>query len=523
MITKPFENNKVNFFKTAEEQNLMKEAIKKVEKTFSKEYPIVINGKEIMNSEKIKSINPSKPSEIVGLVSKATKEQATEAIESAHKHFQLWSRESQAKRSAIILKAAEIMRQRKMELNAVMVLEVGKNWVEADADTAEAIDFLEFYARDAMRYSEDTPIVRINGEYNRQFYISLGVGVVIPPWNFPLAITAGMTTAALVTGNTVILKPASDAPVIAYKLYEILKEAGLPDGVLNYLPGSGSEVGDTLVDHPLTRFVTFTGSMEIGIRIYERAAKVNPGQKWLKRVIAEMGGKDYIIVDNDGDLDSAANGIVQGAFGFQGQKCSACSRAILHKDVYDKMIGMIKERTEKIVVGDTREFRVPEVHYYNLGPVVNPASKAKIMDYIEFGKKDGKLITGGSAVDINNGYFIQPTVFADIKPKSKLEQEEIFGPVLSIIKADSFEQSMEIANDTNYGLTGAVYTKTREKLERATKELFNGNLYLNRGCTGALVGAHPFGGFNLSGTDSKTGGTDHLLLFLQAKLVSEKV
>ncbi|MGE3063135.1 MAG: L-glutamate gamma-semialdehyde dehydrogenase [bacterium] len=523
MITKEFENNKVNFFKTAEEQNLMKEAIKKVEKTFSKEYPIVMNGKEIMNSAKIKSVNPSKPSEVVGFVSKASKEQAIEALESAHRNFQWWSRESQAKRSAILLRAAEIMRQRKMELNAVMVTEAGKNWVEADADTAEAIDFLEFYAREGLRYSKDTSIVKINGEDNRQFYIPLGVGVVIPPWNFPLAITTGMTTAALVTGNTVILKPASDTPVIAYKLYEILKEAGLPDGVLTYLPGSGGEVGDTLVDHPLTRFITFTGSMEIGIRIYERASKVNPGQKWLKRVIAEMGGKDYIIVENDGDIESAANGIVQGAFGFQGQKCSACSRAIINKDVYDKMVSMIKERTEKIIVGDTRDFRVPEVHYYNMGPVANIGSKEKIMEYIEFGKKNGRLVTGGSALDINGGYFIQPTVFADIKPKSKLEQEEIFGPVLSIIKSDSLEHSIEIANDTNYGLTGAIYTKSRANLEKAAKELFTGTLYLNRGCTGALVGVHPFGGFNMSGTDSKAGGTDYLLLFLQAKMVSEKV
>jgi len=523
MITKQFENNKVNFFKTTVEQNLMKDAIKNVEKSFSKEYPIVINGKEIMNSAKIKSINPSKPSEIVGLVSKSSKEQALEAIESAHNNFQWWSRESQAKRSAILLRAAEIMRRRKMDLNAVMVVEAGKNWVEADADTAEAIDFLEFYAREGLRYSKERPITKINGEDNKQFYIPLGVGLVIPPWNFPLAITTGMTSAAIVTGNTAILKPASDSPVIAYKLFEILKEAGLPDGVLNYLPGSGSEVGEILVDHPLTRFITFTGSMEVGIRIYEKAAKVNPGQKWLKRVIAEMGGKDYIIVENDGDMEAAANGIIQGSFGFQGQKCSACSRAIIHKDIYDKMLEMIKERAEKIIVGDTREFKVPEVHYYNMGPVVNPASKQKIMDYIEYGKKDGKLLTGGSALDINGGYFIQPTVFADIKPKSKLEQEEIFGPVLSVIKSNSFENSLEIANDTNYGLTGAIYTKSREKLERAVKELMTGNLYLNRGCTGALVGVHPFGGFNLSGTDSKAGGTDYLLLFLQAKIVSEKV
>lgn len=523
MITKPFENTKIILFKTPDEQKLMKDAIKKVESEFGKEYPLIIDGKEIFNSEKIKSTNPSKPSEIVGLVSKASKSQAAEAIEKAYKNFSWWSKESQAKRSAILLRAAEIMRQRKMELSATMVVEIGKNWVEADADTAEAIDFMEYYAREGLRYSQETPLMRINGEDNHQVYIPLGVGIVIPPWNFPLAITTGMTTAALVTGNTVVLKPASDTPVIAYKLVEILKEAGLPDGVLNFVPGSGGEVGDTLVDHPLTRFVSFTGSMEVGKRIYERASKVNPGQKWLKRVVAEMGGKDYIIVDENADLESAANGIVQGAYGFQGQKCSACSRAIIDEKVYDKMVELINERVQKIKVGDPREFPVPDVHYYNMGPVSSASSKAKIMSYMEIGKKEGRLVTGGKEIDLNGGYFIEPTVFADIKPLSKMEQEEIFGPVLSIIKSESFEKSIEIANDTIYGLTGSVYTNDRKKIKKATEELLTGNLYINRGCTGALVGVHPFGGFNLSGTDSKAGGPDYLLLFLQAKVYSEKV
>lgn len=522
MITKPFENNKVNLFQTQEEQEKMKNAVKKVYSEFGKDYPLVINGKEIFTDSKIKSVNPSKISETVGNVSKATKEQAVEALSTAYENFKWWRNESQAKRSAILLKTAEIMRQKKNEFSAWMVAEAGKNWVEADADTAEAIDFLEFYAREALRYAAQDNVVKMPGEDNHQYYIPLGVGVVIPPWNFPLAITTGMTAAAIVTGNTVVLKPASDTPVIAYKMFEAFKEAGLPDGIINYLPGSGGEVGDTLVDHPLTRFITFTGSMEVGKRIYERAAKVNQGQIWLKRVIAEMGGKDFIIVDSDADIEAASNGIVQGAFGFQGQKCSACSRAIVHKDVYESVIEKVKEKTEKIHTGDVREFKKPDVHYYNMGPVSNAASKEKILGYIEVGKKEGRLITGGEAGD-SEGYFVKPTVFADIKPGSKLEQEEIFGPVLSIIKADSFDHAIEIANDTIYGLTGAVYTKTREKLERARKECFAGNLYLNRGCTGALVGVHPFGGFNMSGTDSKAGGSDYLLLFMQAKLVSEKV
>ncbi len=522
MINTPFTNEPINLYKTPELQQKMKDALAKVEKELGKEYPLVLNGKEIMNEKKIESVNPCDKSQIVGYVSKASKDQAKEAIEKAYKHFAVWKNEAQAKRSAILVKAAQLMRERKFELNAWLVYEVGKNWVEADAGVAEAIDFLEFYAREGLRYQEEQPITKIKGEDNHLYYIPLGVGVVVPPWNFPMAITTGMTAAALVTGNTVVLKPSSDAPIIAYKIFEIFKEAGIPDGVLSYLPGSGSEVGDTLVDHPLTRFVSFTGSKAVGMRIYERAAKVQPGQKWLKRVVAEMGGKDYIIVDKDADLESAAAGIVKGAFGFQGQKCSACSRAIIHKDVYDKMIDLIKEGTEKVTMKNVKDFDATVPHYYNMGPVVNQAAQEKIMSYIEIGKKEGRLIAGGNKGD-EKGFFIEPTVFADIKPGDRLEQEEIFGPVLAVIKAEDFDNAIEIANDTEYGLTGAVYSNNREHLEKARRELFTGNLYFNRGCTGALVGVHPFGGFNMSGTDSKAGGRDYLLLFMQAKSVSEKV
>jgi 1-pyrroline-5-carboxylate dehydrogenase len=408
-------------------------------------------------------------------------------------------------------------RERKHEMSAWMIYEVAKTWAEADGDTAEAIDFLEFYGREMLRYAGDQPLVKLPGEDNRLDYIPIGVGCVIPPWNFPLAIMAGMTAAAIVTGNTVVLKPSSDAPTIAYKFFELLKEAGLPAGVVNFLPGSGAEVGDVVVDHPLTRFIAFTGSKEIGLRINERAAKAQPGQLWIKRVVAEMGGKDAIIVDADTDLDEAATGVVQSAFGFQGQKCSACSRAIIHTDVYDSMLEKIAARTEKITAGDPTDLST------NMSAVINQKAFKTINDYIDKGKSEGGRILAGGSADGEQGFFIEPTVIADVKAGDTIEQEEIFGPVLAVIRAKDFDDALNIANGTQYGLTGAVYTNDPEKLERARNEFHVGNLYLNRKCTGALVGVHPFGGFNMSGTDSKAGGRDYLLLFMQAKLSSAKV
>jgi 1-pyrroline-5-carboxylate dehydrogenase len=348
------------------------------------------------------------------------------------------------------------------------------------------------------------------------FYIPLGVGAVIPPWNFPCAIMAGMTLASIVSANTVILKPSSDSPTIAAKFMEVLEECGMPEGVVNFCPGSGATFGDAVVAHPKTRFIAFTGSREVGLNINKVAAQQAPGQLWIKRTILEMGGKDAIIVDADADIDSAVEGVAQAAFGFQGQKCSACSRAIVDERVYDKFLQQLKARVEKIQVGDPAENA-------NIGAVINEGSMKTILGYIEQGKKDGRLITGGErATEAGEGYFVRPTVFADIPPKSKLEQEEIFGPVLAVIKARGFDHALEIANDTEFGLTGAVYTSSRDKIERAIREFHVGNLYINRKCTGAMVGAHPFGGFNMSGTDSKSGGPDYLYLFTQAKSVGEK-
>jgi len=409
------------------------------------------------------------------------------------------------------------MRERKHFFSATMVVETGKNWAEADGDTAESIDFLEFYGREMLRFATPPPLTTIPGENNRLEYTPLGVGVVIAPWNFPNAIFCGMSSAALVCGNTVVMKPASNAVVTGYRVFQVLEEAGAPPGTINFITGSGSEVGDTLVDHPLTRFISFTGSRDVGVRIYERASKIQGEQKWLKRVVAEMGGKDAIIVDQEADIDQAVEGVASSAFGFQGQKCSACSRAIVAKNVYHSFLDKLKARTEKMTVGDPRK---PENY---MGPIIDEAQYKKILSYIEIGKKEGRLIVGENFSPKDKGYFIPPMIFADIDPKAKLAQEEIFGPVLAVIKAEDFDEALQIANNTDYGLTGAVYSENQEKLDRAAKEFHVGNLYFNRKCTSALVGAHPFGGFNMSGTDSKAGGTDYLLLFMQAKLLSQKI
>jgi 1-pyrroline-5-carboxylate dehydrogenase len=414
-----------------------------------------------------------------------------------------------------LFKAADISRKRRFEINAWMILEAGKNFGEADADTAEAIDFLDFYGREMLRYADKQPITPVPGEKNELIYIPLGVGVVIPPWNFPFAILVGMTSAAIVAGNTVVLKPSSDTPMMGKLFNDIMKEAGLPAGVLNFLPGSGGEVGDNLVAHPKVRFIAFTGSMEVGIHINELAAKVQPGQIWLKRVVAEMGGKDSIVVDKETDVDEAVKGVVASAFGYQGQKCSACSRAIIDKSIYDEFVKKLKDEVEKIQVG-------PAEQNFRMGPVASASAERGILEYMEIGKKEGKLLTGGNKIS-DDGYYLEPTVIVDVDPKARISQEEIFGPVLSVIKSPNFDESIKIANNTIFGLTGAVYTNNRKKLEKAKKELFIGNLYFNRKCTGAMVGGHPFGGFNMSGTDSKAGGRDYLLLFLQAKLHSEKI
>jgi 1-pyrroline-5-carboxylate dehydrogenase len=509
-----FRNEPLTNFRVPENKQAFQAALNKVESELGKEYDIIIGGERIKTEQKIRSINPSNKEQVIGLVSKADRALAEKAIQTAAKTFESWKAVPGEARARYLYKAAAILRRRKHEFSAWMVKEAGKSWAEADADTAEAIDFLEYYGRQMDKLAQRQPLVRIPTEDNEMYYIPLGVGVIIPPWNFPLAIMVGMTSSAIVTGNTVVLKPASTTPVIAAKFMEVLEDAGVPAGVVNYLPGSGGEVGDFLVEHPLTRFISFTGSRDVGLRINELASKRSPGQKWIKRLIAEMGGKDSIIVDNDCDLEAAAQAIVNSAFGFSGQKCSACSRAIVHQDVYDQVLNRVVELTKELTVGD-----VANPEFYT-GPVIDEGAYNKILEYIEIGKQEGKLVAGGEKGP-DTGYFIQPTVFADVDPQARIMQEEIFGPVVAFSKARDFDHALEIANNTEYGLTGSVFSRNRANLEKARTEFHVGNLYFNRKCTGALVGVHPFGGFNMSGTDSKAGGPDYLLLFTQAKVVSE--
>jgi 1-pyrroline-5-carboxylate dehydrogenase len=513
-----FRNEPFTDFTRPENAAAMQAALAQVKSELGREYPLVIGGERIYTDDKLNSINPARKTEVVGIHQHATIEHANRAIETAAAAFEKWRWTPAQERADLLFRAAALMRERKHYYSAWMVHEVAKTWPEADGDTAEAIDFLEFYGREMLRYAEKQPITRIDGEDNELFYIPLGVGAVIPPWNFPLAIMAGTTVAGVVAGNTVVLKPSGDSPTIAAKFFELLEECGLPPGVVNFLVGHGTEAGEAMVSHPKTRFISFTGSKAVGLYINEHAAKTQPGQKWIKRVVAEMGGKDAIIVNNDAaDLDFAATGVVQAAFGFQGQKCSACSRAIIHQDIYDTMLEKIAEKTAKIVSGD------PSDPATTMSAVINERAFKSINAYIEKGLAEGGRLIAGGGSDGEEGFFIEPTIIADVLPGATIEQEEIFGPVLGVIKARDYDHALEIANDTEFGLTGAVYTADESKLARARNEFHVGNLYLNRKCTGALVGVHPFGGFNMSGTDSKAGGRDYLLLFMQAKMTSRKV
>ncbi|HVB29584.1 MAG TPA: L-glutamate gamma-semialdehyde dehydrogenase [Terriglobia bacterium] len=512
-----FRNEPLSDFKgNPEHFRRMKQAVEDVGKELGRHYPLVIGSERIETQEEFHSYNPAQKGQVVGTLSKGDPGFAALAVEKAEEAFESWRFTLAETRVKLLLSVGKILRERKFHYAAWMVYEVGKSWAEADADVAEAVDFCEFYAREMLRLAGPQPLTPVLGERNRLEYLPLGVGVVIPPWNFPLAILTGMTMASLVAGNTVALKPSSDSPIIGYKLWEALEEAGMPPGVVNFLPGPGSTVGNALVAHPRTRFVAFTGSKDVGLQITELAAKRQPGQIWIKRIIAEMGGKDSIIVDGEVDLDAAVEGVTVSAFGYQGQKCSACSRAIVLETVYEAFLEKLKARVEQIRVGAPTD---PEVY---MGPVINARAKESIQRYIEIGKGEGRLLTGGKEAS-GHGYFIAPTVFADVPPKARLAQEEIFGPVLAVIRARDFDEALDIANNTEYGLTGAVYSKNRSKLEKAAARFHVGNLYFNRKCTGALVGGHPFGGFNMSGTNSKAGGRDYLLLFTQAKAISEKL
>jgi len=515
-----FRNEPLTDFSQDQNRREMAQAIAAVAENLGQSHPMLIDGEKIRLPLTFDSVDPSDPSVVIGTFPNAGSEQAEQALVAANRAFESWKTVPVAERAELLFKTAATIRDRKFEFAAWMCFESGKNWVEADADVAEAIDFLEFYGREALRYADPGPLTPVAGEENRLVYIPLGTGVVIPPWNFPLAIVVGMSSAAIATGNTVVLKPAPATPTIAWKYVEALMDAGLPAGVLNFLThdiGATESVGNRLVAHPKTRFVSFTGSKQVGLHINALAAQSQPGQKWIKRVVAEMGGKDAIVVDKGVDLDAAAQGIVAGAFGFSGQKCSACSRAILHEEVYDVLVEKIIARAKQLRVGPGVDFET------EVGPVIDTRAVKNILGYTEIGKQEGKLVLGGQGPAEGQGYFIEPTIFVDVPNGARISKEEIFGPVLAITKARDFAEALEFANDTEYGLTGAVFSPDEANLEKAVARYHVGNLYLNRKCTGALVGVHPFGGFNMSGTDSKAGGTDYLLLFLQAQTISRKV
>jgi 1-pyrroline-5-carboxylate dehydrogenase len=511
-----FRNEAYTDFSIPANRQRMEEALANVRGQLGREYDIVIAGERIRTEDKLKSVNPARPDEIVGFHQKATAELANRAVETAYRNFAAWSRTPAADRVRMLLKTATLIRERKYEFDAWMVYEAGKTWPEAEAEVAEAIDFCEYYAREMLRLAGSHDVVQLPGEHDEMRYLPLGVGVVIPPWNFPLAILAGMTCAALVTGNTVVIKPSSETPTIAAVFAETLLEAGFPAHSFCFLTGSGGAIGDLLVTHPKTRFISFTGSRDVGLHINELAARPQKGQIWIKRVVAEMGGKDAIVIDADCDLDAAAEGVAVSAFGYQGQKCSACSRAIVDEAVYERFLEKLRARTEKITVGE------PEDPANYMGPVISASAKKSITHYIEAGKREGRLLAGGEP-ESGGGHFLRPTIIADVDSSARVFQEEIFGPVLAVARARDFDHALRMANDSQYGLTGAIYSNNPEHIARARDEFFVGNMYINRKCTGAMVGAHPFGGFNMSGTDSKAGGPDYLLLFLQAKSIAQKL
>ena len=515
MMTLPeFRNEPFSDFTAEPVQRKMEDALRSVTAQLSREFPVLIGGRPVSTKETFRSLNPSQSDQVVALVHQAGPDEVEAAVRAALEAFEKWRWVPAEERAALFMRAAAILRRRRFEAAAWMTYEVGKNWGEADVEVAEAIDFVEYNAREILRYAPGKTLPPAPGEMSEYQYIPLGVVAVISPWNFPLAIPAGMALAAIVSGNTVVMKPASDSAATTYLIAETLTEAGLPPGVLNILPGAGKVVGETLATHPKVRMIAFTGSREVGTHLFALAAQTPPSQIWLKRIIAEMGGKNAVIVDDEADLEDAVQGAVASGYGYQGQKCSAGSRLVVTPRVYGEVTEMIVERVRRLDVG-------PGPENFPVGPVINAGAERKVLEYVEIGKREGRLAVGGGRAR-DGGYYVAPTVFIDVAPQSRIAQEEIFGPVVAAIPARDFDDAIRIANGTAYGLTGSVYSRNPEKLAKARREFMVGNLYLNRKSTGALVGSHPFGGFNMSGTDSKVGGPDYLLNFLQAKVVAHK-
>jgi RHH-type transcriptional regulator, proline utilization regulon repressor / proline dehydrogenase / delta 1-pyrroline-5-carboxylate dehydrogenase len=489
-------------------------ALASVRQQLGQAYLPLIDGDQVQTEKTIQSVNPSNPVEVVGSIGQINIAQAEQAISAAKTAFKTWQRTPAQERANILRRAADLLEARRHELNAWMVFEAGKPLQQADVEVSEAADFCRYYAAEMERLDPEV-VYDVAGESDRYFYRPKGIVLVISPWNFPLAIPTGMTVAALVTGNCVLLKPAAVTSVIAAKLSEILVEAGIPKGVFQYVPGSGSIVGSHLVKHPDVNMIVFTGSQEVGCQIYASAAILQPGQKHLKRVVAEMGGKNAIIVDESADLDQAVQGIVYSAFGYSGQKCSACSRVVVLATIYDAFVARLVEATKSLNVGDAIN---PST---KVGPVIDSAAQQRIRNTIAQGKMEATLALELPSPE--QGYFVGPVIFTDVDPQSSLAQEEIFGPVLSVMKAQNFDQAMAIANGTNFALTGGLYSRTPSHIEQAKTEFEVGNLYINRSITGAIVARQPFGGYKLSGVGSKAGGPDYLLQFLDPRTVTENI
>lgn len=509
----PFANEPVRRFTAESERSAFANALEAVRSRLGASYPLIVDGQDRTTSQRLDSINPAEASQVVGIAASASSDDASAAIAAAARAFPAWRDTPVEDRAATLFRAADLMRRQRDELAAWEVFEAGKPWREADADICEAIDFFQYYGREALRlwpgHNLDVP-----GETNRYFYEPRGIVVVISPWNFPLAILCGMTSAALATGNSVVMKPAPQTPVIAAHLMRILHEAGLPPGVLNYLPG-GDEAGEALVRDPRVAMIAFTGSVPVGTHIQRAAAQVPQGQHHVKHVIAELGGKNAIIIDSDADVDDAVLGTVASAFGYAGQKCSACSRAIVIGDLYEPFLKRLAEAAASVRIGPPTD---PGVL---LGPVIDVDAFDRINRVIDEAQSYARLLLRGNHTQPTDGYFIPPTIFADVPPDSYLAQNEVFGPVLAVMPARHFDHALELANSTRYALTGGVYSRSPDHLDAARQRFRVGNLYLNRKITGAVVGRQPFGGFKLSGTDAKAGGPDYLLHFLHARCVTE--
>ncbi|WP_341531047.1 L-glutamate gamma-semialdehyde dehydrogenase [Nostoc sp. UHCC 0302] len=489
-------------------------AFQGVRRQFGKTYLPLINGEYVNTPEFVDSLNPSNFSEVIGKVGLISVEQAEQAMQAAKAAFPGWRKTPASERAGILRKAGDLMEERRAELSAWIVLEVGKPVKEADAEVSEAIDFCRYYADEIERLDKGVNY-DIPGETNRYIYQPRGIAVVISPWNFPLAIACGMTVAALVSGNCTLLKPAETSSVIAAKLTEVLIDAGIPKGVFQYVPGKGSQAGAYLVNHPDTHVIAFTGSQEVGCKIYAEAATLKPGQKHMKRVIAEMGGKNTIIVDESADLDQAVIGVVQSAFGYSGQKCSACSRVIVLQPIYDTFMRRLVEATKSLNIGEA------ELPSTQVGPVIDANARDRIREYIEKGKAEAQVALELSAP--NQGYFVGPVIFSEVPPDAVISQQEIFGPVVAVIRVQDFAEALTVANGTNYALTGGLYSRTPSHIEQAQTEIEVGNFYINRTITGAIVARQPFGGFKLSGVGSKAGGPDYLLQFLEPRTITENI